>query len=102
MTDRVYDTLRGIHERNGKSDASVPVLPFNEPTKVFRELEEATGIQRIHLHRFRDTFATRLLDRGVPLDRVQKLLGHKDISMTLRYAKTREEKLREAIETLNE
>ena len=102
MTDRVYDTLQGIHERNGRSDASLPVLPFTEPTRVFRQLEKATGIQRIHLHRFRDTFATRLLDRGVPLDRVQKLLGHKDISMTLRYAKTREEKLREAIETLNE
>ena len=102
MTDRVADTLRGIHARNGTSDVSLPVLPFNEPTRMCRELEEATGIQRIHLHRFRDTFATRLLDRGVPLDRVQKLLGHKDIYMTLRYAKTREEKLREAIETLNE
>ena len=48
-------------------------------------------------HRLRDTCATTLLDAGVPLDRVQLILGHRDIGMTRRYAETRPEALREAI-----
>jgi integrase len=48
-------------------------------------------------HRLRDTFATTLLDAGVALDRVQVILGHRDIVMTRRYAETRPEALREAI-----
>lgn len=37
-------------------------------------------------HRLRHTFATRLLNRGLPLASIQRLLGHKTLSMTLRYA----------------
>ena len=48
-------------------------------------------------HRLRDTCATTLLDAAVPLDRVQLILGHRDIGMTRRYAETRPEALREAI-----
>ncbi len=48
-------------------------------------------------HRLRDTCATTLLDHGVALDRVQVILGHRDIGMTRRYAETRPEALREAI-----
>ncbi|HCL29565.1 MAG TPA: hypothetical protein DIC52_14135 [Candidatus Latescibacteria bacterium] len=48
-------------------------------------------------HRLRDTCATTLLDAGVALDRVQVILGHRDIGMTRRYAETRPEALREAI-----
>lgn len=35
-----------------------------------------------HAHRFRDTFAVELLLRGVPIERVSMLLGHKSISVT--------------------
>ena len=48
-------------------------------------------------HRLRDTCATTLLDAGVPLDRVQLILGHRDIGMPRRYAETRPEALRDAI-----
>jgi len=48
-------------------------------------------------HRLRDTAATTLLDAGVALDRVQVILGHRDIGMTRRYAETRPEALRDAI-----
>ena len=62
---------------------------------------ERTGLEegRRHRlqHRLRDTAATTLLDAGVPLDRVQTILGHRDIGMTRRYAETRPEHLREAI-----
>ena len=55
----------------------------------------------VHFHMFRHTFATRLRDRGVPLDRIKELLGHKTMVMTLRYAKVRPVQLEEAIAALN-
>jgi integrase/recombinase XerD len=48
-------------------------------------------------HRLRDTAATTMLDAGVPLDRVQVILGHRNIQMTRRYAETRPDALRQAI-----
>ncbi|MEW6756369.1 MAG: site-specific integrase [Candidatus Latescibacterota bacterium] len=48
-------------------------------------------------HRLRDTFITRLVEQGVPLDRVQMLAGHNSMEMTRRYAETRPEALQEAI-----
>ena len=49
-------------------------------------------------HRLRDTFITKMVEKGVPLDRVQVLAGHNSIEMTRRYAETRSESLREAIQ----
>jgi integrase len=57
-------------------------------------------IRHVHPHIFRHTFTTELVDEGVPLETIQKLLGHKGISMTLRYAKKRGKGLREAINVL--
>jgi integrase len=53
---------------------------------MIKRLGEATGIHA-HPHRFRDTFATALLDQGVDIRIVQKLLGHQSIKTTeLHYA----------------
>ena len=59
------------------------------------------GLGHVHLHMLRPTFATRLRDEGVALDRIMELLGHKSMDMVLRYAKARPEQLKEAIEALN-
>ena len=50
-------------------------------------------------HRLRDTFGTKLADGGVPLDRIQTLMGHKTVAMTRKYVQTREQGLRDAIAT---
>ena len=44
------------------------------------------GVEKCHPHRFRRTLATRLIDRGVPIEQVQKILGHTKIDTTLIYA----------------
>jgi integrase/recombinase XerD len=45
-------------------------------------LAEQAKIQRLHAHRFRDTFAVSLLLEGVPIERVSILLGHSSIKVT--------------------
>lgn len=48
-------------------------------------LSTASGVDDIQPHRFRDTFAVDLFLRDVPLEDVSRLLGHKDISITLKH-----------------
>lgn len=51
-----------------------------------RELGRKLNISRIHPHKFRRTMATRAIDKGMPIEQVQKLLGHSQIDTTMQYA----------------
>lgn len=51
-----------------------------------RELGRATDVGRVHPHKFRRTLATRAIDKGMPIEQVQKLLGHAKIDTTMHYA----------------
>lgn len=51
-----------------------------------RELGRALNLSRIHPHKFRRTMATRAIDKGMPIEQVQKLLGHSQIDTTMQYA----------------
>lgn len=51
-----------------------------------RELGRQFEICNIHPHKFRRTMATRAIDKGMPIEQVQKLLGHQQIDTTMRYA----------------
>lgn len=51
-----------------------------------RELGRALNLSRIHPHKFRRTMATRAIDKGIPIEQVQKLLGHSQIDTTMQYA----------------
>ena len=44
------------------------------------------GIAKVHPHKFRRTLATMAIDKGMPIEQLQKLLGHKRIDTTLQYA----------------
>ena len=51
-----------------------------------RELGRKLNICRIHPHKFRRTMATRAIDKGMPIEQVQKVLGHSQIDTTMHYA----------------
>ena len=52
---------------------------------MLRNLGEATGIPNVHPHRFRRTLATRLIDRGMPIQEVAHVLGHEKLDTTMAY-----------------
>lgn len=51
-----------------------------------RELGRQLQINNIHPHKFRRTMATKAIDKGMPIEQVQKLLGHQQIDTTMQYA----------------
>lgn len=51
-----------------------------------RKLGRMLNMNKIHPHKFRRTMATRAIDKGMPIEQVQKLLGHSQIDTTMQYA----------------
>jgi site-specific recombinase XerD len=51
-----------------------------------RELGRRHGINKVHPHKFRRTLATTAIDKGMPIEQVQQLLGHESVDTTLQYA----------------
>ena len=51
-----------------------------------RHLGAMVGIKKAHPHKFRRTLATNAIDKGMPIEQLQKLLGHERIDTTLHYA----------------
>jgi hypothetical protein len=55
----------------------------------------------VRFHDLRHTFAGHLVMRGIDIRTVQELLGHKDMSMTLKYAHLAPDHVRKAVEVLD-
>ena len=82
---------------DGRSDSNPALLvgkssPHNRLTVgaiegMMRDLGKRAGVSNVHPHRFRRTFATNKLRRGMKLEEIQQLLGHTNIDTTLIYAK---------------
>ena len=51
-----------------------------------RELGRMLNLEKVHPHKFRRTIATRAIDKGMPIEQVQKILGHSQIDTTMQYA----------------
>jgi site-specific recombinase XerD len=51
-----------------------------------REFGKQLGLQKVHPHKFRRTLATMAIDKGMPIEQLQQLLGHRKIDTTLQYA----------------
>lgn len=69
-------------------------ITINGIESMLKLLEETTNISNIHPHKFRRTMATRAIDKGMPIEQVQKLLGHVRIDTTLHYAMVNQENVK--------
>lgn len=61
-----------------------------------RELGAKLNIDKVHPHRFRRTLATSAIDKGMPIEQVQKLLGHQSIDTTLQYSMVSQNNVKES------
>ena len=61
-------------------------LSINGVERRVRELGRDANIKKVHPHKFRRTMATNAIDKGMPIEQVQKLLGHVQIDTTMQYA----------------
>ena len=94
-----FDARTKIHLQNylNSRDDSEPALfvslksphyrlKINGVEKRLRNLGQQLGINKVHPHKFRRTLATLAIDKGMPIEQLQQLLGHKRIDTTLQYA----------------
>lgn len=82
-----------IEERNDDNPALFVTLDSpHDRLKIsgveirMRELGRSINLMRIHPHKFRRTMATRAIDKGMPIEQVQRILGHSQIDTTMQYA----------------
>lgn len=61
-----------------------------------RKLGMALDMEKVHPHKFRRTMATTAIDKGMPIEQVQKLLGHEKIDTTLHYAMVKQSNVKNA------
>lgn len=82
-----------LESRNDENPALF--VSLNKPNKRLgisgvetrlRELGKKCNIPKVHPHKFRRTLATNAIDKGMPIEQVQKLLGHVQIDTTMQYA----------------
>lgn len=74
--EALFVSLKGKHER----------LKIGGIEVRLRELGKELGIPKVHPHKFRRTLATVAIDKGMPIEQLQHLLGHSRIDTTLQYA----------------
>ncbi len=100
ISNTLYDILTRKHK---VGHISGRVFPIQQHTLkiAFRKVIKETGIEDLHFHDLRHTFATRLVQGGCEIYAVQTLLGHKTIKMTERYAHHCPESLRPSIAVLD-
>lgn len=61
-----------------------------------REMGKRLNIQKVHPHKFRRTLATMAIDKGMPIEQLQRLLGHQRIDTTLKYAMVKQSNVKTA------
>lgn len=90
-----------LNKRNDNNKALFVVdnFPYSRLSKrglefLVKEIGNRAGVENCYPHRFRRTVATRLIYKGVPIEQVQRLLGHSKIETTLIYAEVNQEEVK--------
>jgi site-specific recombinase XerD len=86
-------------ERERKGLAPLPRMVQNVRKSLIRTLDRA-GIKNLRFHDLKHTFANHMVMRGASLKDLQELLGHKSMSMLLRYTHLTQEHKKKAVNLL--
>lgn len=99
MNKTLYETLRALRAEASGSDK---VYAWKHVQKAYEKARAGAKLNGLRLHDLRHTFATRLIQAGVDVFTVQRILGHSTITMTMRYVHSFEPEMRAAVEKLDE
>jgi integrase len=110
MTEEVKEMFTGM-DQGHREDLIFPTSEgtrMTDSSKVFKKTIQELGFnagvtdrrQRLSFHSLRHTYASWLVDRGVGLYDVQKLLGHKSSELTQRYSHLSDERLADDVKEL--
>lgn len=80
----LFVTLKVPHER----------LMIGGVETMLRELGRRLNLNKVHPHKFRRTLATSAIDKGMPIEQVQQLLGHQKIDTTMHYAMVKQQNVK--------
>lgn len=80
----LFVTLKEPHER----------LMIGGVETMLRELGRRLKLNKVHPHKFRRTLATSAIDKGMPIEQVQQLLGHQKIDTTMHYAMVKQQNVK--------
>lgn len=106
MNDRVVEILRALPSRMKSSyvfpsETGKSALNANNfINRVWNPARKKAHLTDLHWHDLHHTFASRLVMAGVGLRTVQELMGHKNVTMTLRYSHLSPDHQREAVQRL--
>ncbi len=82
----LFVTLRAPHAR----------MQIGGIERRLREIGRNLNVSKVHPHKFRRTLATMAIDKGMPIEQLQKLLGHQRIDTTLQYAMVKQSNVKNA------
>ena len=82
----LFVTLRAPHDR----------IQIGGIENRLREMGRRLNITKVHPHKFRRTLATMAIDKGMPVEQLQRLLGHQRIDTTLQYAMVKQSNVKTA------
>lgn len=84
MNPALFVSLKAPHER----------IQIGGVEARLRKLGQELHLQKVHPHKFRRTLATTAIDKGMPIEQVQQLLGHQKIDTTMHYAMVKQQNVK--------
>jgi integrase len=104
INDTLRNTLQGLTRRIDVSYVFYDPAtgnPYKDVKRSFKTALKKSKIQDFHFHDTRHTFASHLVMAGVDITTVSRLLGHKSLTMTLRYAHLAPAHMQKAVNILD-
>ena len=97
IIDRRLLTASGVFVFPSPRD---PARPISDSLTLWTSVRREAGIEDVRLHDLRHTYASQAVMQGAPLPVVARLLGHRKVTMTLRYAHTDDREIAAAAERI--